>query len=223
MTDYYWHFAQVDDNNVPRLGYDDNREIRVGETLRVEGEPILCGHGLHASVRLWDALGYAQGKRLALCRVTLGGTVEHDDTKSVANERTVIAMLDADTTDKLLCDYARSCALQVIHLWDAPDVVRQYLETGDESLRAAARAAAGAAAGAAARAAAGAAARAAAGAAAGAAARAAAGAAARAAARDAAWAAAGDAARAAAWDAAIEKYATELERRAIEAMGLQSK
>jgi hypothetical protein len=41
----------------------------------------------------------------------------------------------------MLREFARWCALQVIHLWDAPDVVRQYLETGDESLRAAARAA----------------------------------------------------------------------------------
>ena len=32
--------------------------------------------------------------------------------------------------------------MSVIHLWDAPDVVRQYLETGDESLRDAAQAAA---------------------------------------------------------------------------------
>ena len=214
MTDYCWHFAQVDDNNVPRLGYGDNREVTLGETLRVEGKPVLCEHGLHASAKLWDALNYARGERLSLCRVTLGGTVKHDTDKSVANERTVVAVLDADTTDKLLRDYARWCALQVIHLWDAPDIVRQYLETGDESLRAAAWAAAGDAARAAARDAARAAARAAAGdaawAAAGAAARDAAGAAAAAA----AWAAARDAAR----DAAIEQYATELERRALEAI-----
>ena len=34
----------------------------------------------------------------------------------------------------------------MIHLWDAPPVVREYLETGDETKRAAAWAAAGAAA-----------------------------------------------------------------------------
>ena len=214
MTDYCWHFAQVDDNNVPRLGYGDNREVTLGETLRVEGKPVLCEHGLHASAKLWDALNYARGERLSLCRVTLGGTVKHDTDKSVANERTVVAVLDADTTDKLLRDYARWCALQVIHLWDAPDIVRQYLETGDESLRAAAWAAAGDAARAAARDAARAAARAAAGDAAWAAAGAAARDAAWAAAAAAAWAAARDAAR----DAAIEQYATELERRALEAI-----
>jgi hypothetical protein len=76
-------------------------------------------------------------------------------------------------------EFARWCALQVIDLWDAPDVVREYLETGNEEIRCAARAAARAsmraAAGAAARDAARAAARSAAGDAAGAAARYAAG------------------------------------------------
>jgi len=31
--------------------------------------------------------------------------------------------------------FARWCALQVTHLWDCPDVVKQYLETGDKSIR----------------------------------------------------------------------------------------
>lgn len=47
--------------------------------------------------------------------------------------------------------WARWCALQVIGLWNAPEIVRQYLETGDESIRAAAWDAARDAAGAAAR------------------------------------------------------------------------
>jgi hypothetical protein len=141
-------------------------------------------------------------------------------------------MLNADATEKLLRDFGRWCALQVVYLWDAPDVVRQYLETGDESLRKAARDAAW---------------------------EEASWEAARAAARDAAWAAARDAARAAAWDAAraaantawaaawaaesaaesaaawaaardtantaraaaLDKYGAELERRALIAMGLE--
>ena len=40
-------------------------------------------------------------------------------------------------------EFARWCALQVIHLWDCPEIVRLYLETGDESIRAAAWVAAG--------------------------------------------------------------------------------
>ncbi|PHS02823.1 MAG: hypothetical protein COA78_20495 [Blastopirellula sp.] len=34
------------------------------------------------------------------------------------------------------------CALDVLHLWDAPDVVVEYLNTGDESIREAAYSAA---------------------------------------------------------------------------------
>ena len=38
MTEYYWHFVRVDEDGVPRLGYGDGREVKVGETLKVEGE-----------------------------------------------------------------------------------------------------------------------------------------------------------------------------------------
>jgi hypothetical protein len=224
-TPLYWHFCQVGKKGTPHLGYKDNREVIVGETLRVEGDIELCHRGLHASTKLMDALGYVNSERLSLCRVTLGGTVKHDTDKSVASERTVIAMLDADTTEKLLRDFARWCALQVIHLWDAPDVVRQYLETGDESLRAATMDAAGAATWAAARYAAGDAFRYAAGAATWAATWAAARDAAWDATWDATWAAAGAAARYAArdaaWAAPRDAQNTELERRALVAMGIE--
>jgi hypothetical protein len=176
-----------------------------GEWLEHAGAVKLCESGLHASLHPLDALQYAPGG--VLCLVELGGEILHGDDKVVASRRRIVKRIDAEP---LMREFARWCALQVIELWDAPEVVRQYLTTGDESLRAAAWAAAGdaarAAAGAAAWAAAWAAARAAAGDAAGAAAwaaaRAAAWAAAGAAARAAARAAAGAAARAAAWDAA---------------------
>jgi len=38
-----------------------------------------------------------------------------------------------DVTE-LLFDFARWCALQVIDLWDAPAVVREYLETGEPDI-----------------------------------------------------------------------------------------
>ena len=38
MTDYYyWHFCPVDADGVPRLAHGDGREVRVGETLTVDG------------------------------------------------------------------------------------------------------------------------------------------------------------------------------------------
>jgi predicted TIM-barrel fold metal-dependent hydrolase len=140
----YYHFIRVNEDGQAYLGNNDNRIVTVGEPVTVEGEPILCEHGLHASARIIDALEYCPVGNVALCRVTLGGTVIHGDDKSVASERTITAILPAEKTNALLQDFARWCALQVIDLWDAPDVVRQYLTTGDESLSEAAREAAAA-------------------------------------------------------------------------------
>ena len=171
----------------------DGRAVIVGETLTVDAAKVVpCKYGLHASPLALDALQYAPGS--LLWRVELGGRiVSHGDPidKYAASERKIIA--GGIDVSPMLREFARWCALQVIDLWDAPPIVKEYLQTGDEHMRAAA--AAWAAAWDAARAAAGAAAwdaaRAAAWAAARAAAWAAAGAAARAAARAAAWAAAG--------------------------------
>jgi hypothetical protein len=181
-TKAYWFFGDTLRNGDP-VPAD-------GEWLEVSGPLVICEHGLHASMHPFDALRYARGNNLAL--VEIDGDIISQNDKVCARRRRIIRRIDA--TDMLRL-FARQCALDVIHLWDAPPVVRQYLETGDETLRDAARAAAWAAAWAAARAAAGDAA------------RDAARAAARDAARDAAWdawaarAAAGDAARDAAWDA----------------------
>ena len=115
----------------------------IGETLRHEGDIVMCRSGLHASRHVFDALGYAPGHLLHRV-IIVGDIVRHAD-KIVGRERTITATLDA--TD-VLQKFARMCALDVIHLWDAPDIVEQYLRTGDKSLRDAARAAAWAAAGA---------------------------------------------------------------------------
>jgi len=127
----------------------------------------------------------------------MGADVVQGDDLVASSERTCIWMYDAT---EVLRRFARLCALDVIDLWDAPDVVVRYLRTGDESLRDAARAACAAA-----------------GDAAGDSARdacAAAGNAAWDAARAAAWDAAWDAraARAAAWDAAWDAQNRRLHR-----------
>jgi hypothetical protein len=190
----------------------------VGDTLR-DGRPVpkdgvwlvhkgpvgICVSGLHASLDPFDALQYAPGP--VLCQVEVDSIVTRQSDKLVCRRRRIIKR--GDMTE-MLRYFARMQALSVVHLWNAPDVVLDYLMTGDEKIRAAAWDAAGAAAGAAARAAARDAARDAAGDAARAAAWDAARDAARAAARDAAraaaWDAAGDAARAAAWDAARRDF-----------------
>jgi hypothetical protein len=123
-----------------------------GEWLEHAGDVVLCESGVHASECPFDALQYAPGN--VLCLVELDGEILTGNDKLVASRRRIIKRIDAEP---LMREFARWCALQVVELWDAPEVVRQYLTTGDESLRDAAWDAAGAAA----RAAAGAAARAA--------------------------------------------------------------
>ena len=180
----------------------DGRPIPAdGEWLVHDGEPVICQSGLHASRHPFDTLRFAPGNTLCLVEVE-EVTAEQSD-KLVCKRRKIVQRIDAEP---ILRDFARWCALRVIHLWDAPEVVRQYLTTGDESLRHAARAAARAAAGDAAWDAAWDAARAAA----------------RAAAWDAAWAAAWDAA----WDAAWADQRSEFKKivdGAFEAQAIRAK
>lgn len=140
----YWHFLPADG----RMTHT-NKLVEVGKTYRIEDEPVLCKRGLHASARALDALKYAPGP--VVCRVTLGGTIIHGDDKSVAQERTVLAM--ADATD-VLHEFACRCAEQALALVEETDprsveaiaTKRRWLqgEATDEEL-AAARAAAWAA------------------------------------------------------------------------------
>ena len=143
----------------------------IGEWLRFSSNVVMCKSGLHASRHPFDALQYAPGSMLHW--VECEGIVKEQDDKLVCRARKIVRSVNA--TDMIRA-FTRKCALDVIHLWNAPAVVRDYLETGDESKRAAAWDAAWDAAGAAA----------------------------WAAAWDAAWAAAGAAAWAAAGDAEME-------------------
>ena len=119
----------------------------VGETLR-DGRPVpadgvwlehtgplvlLCQSGLHASLDPWDALQHAPGP--FLCLVDVGGEILHGADKLAGRRRRIVARFDAS---EILRAHARQSALSVIHLWGAPAVVREFLETGDESKRAAA-------------------------------------------------------------------------------------
>jgi len=119
----------------------DGRPIpAVGEWLEHDGPVVPCKSGLHASEHPFDALTYAPGGMLHLVELD-GDLASHGDPvdKWVGRRRRIIASIDATA---LLREFARWCALQVIDLWDAPAVVRDYLTTGEESLRADAEAAA---------------------------------------------------------------------------------
>ena len=114
-----WHFAGKtlrDGSPIPEDGV----------WLPVIDDPVLCERGYHASVDPFDALTYAPGD--TLCLVELRGTIVEGDDKVVASERKILARMDA--TD-MLRYYARMQALSVVHLWDAPDEVLDYLMTGE--------------------------------------------------------------------------------------------
>ena len=134
----YWHFLSAG----KRLGYRDGREVKIGKTIKVSCEPILCESGLHASYRAIDALQYARGP--IVCRVMLGGTLIVGDDKVAATERTVLAMADATT---VLHEFACWCATRALKTanvtdersWNAISTKLKWLrgEATDEDLSAA--------------------------------------------------------------------------------------
>jgi hypothetical protein len=117
--------------------------------LVFDGPPILCEQGLHASLEPFQALRYAPGSNLHL--VECGGMVIQCEDKLVCTERTIIVSMNAEP---LLRYFARMQALSVVHMWDAPDVVLDFL-MGDDAAWSAAESAARSAAWSAARSAAG--------------------------------------------------------------------
>jgi hypothetical protein len=134
-----WWFAPKN----KKLANSDGRKIKLGATHKVGGKIIPCRRGLHLSPRLTDALRYAPSG--IVYRVEGSGTiVPHGKPidKYACSERTYLKG-GVDCSDVLL-KFARLCALDVIDLWDAPDVVVKWLKTGDEKLMARAYASAGA-------------------------------------------------------------------------------
>lgn len=126
MTILGWHFLA--DTGLLRDGRTPPPD---GEWLEHEGEIVPCKSGLYASVRAFDAVRGSPGS--IVCRVELDGdVVEHEGNKHVGRRRRILWRADASATLRL---FARRQALSVLHLWDAPDVVREFLVTGDESLR----------------------------------------------------------------------------------------
>jgi len=121
-----YHFVGVTLKNGEPVPPDGEWLVRVGPI-----EP--CVSGLHMSERPFQALQYAPGS--TICRVELDGElVPHDEPidKWVGRRRRIIGRADAT---EMLRRFAADQALSVSHLWDMPTVVRDYLETLDESTR----------------------------------------------------------------------------------------
>jgi hypothetical protein len=129
-----WYFS----DETKKLRYGDSREITIGVEHTVTGYPRPCNHGLHGSVRLIDALQYAPSP--IVWQVELSGRIKKADDKLAATRRKYIAGgIDISDTLRL---FSRKQALSVVDKWNCPDIVRQWLETGDESIRSAAESAA---------------------------------------------------------------------------------
>jgi hypothetical protein len=112
----------------------DGRKIpRKGAWLKESGTLKMCAKGLHASAHPFDALTYAPD--FTLCYVELRGKTLMQSDKVCAAERKIIARIDA----KALClQFAREVASDVLYLWDAPEVVKDFLKSGDNAKAAAA-------------------------------------------------------------------------------------
>lgn len=107
-----WHFLSED----KRLGYGDGRLVEAGKTLECEGKPELCKNGMHGSVRLIDALRYANGP--IVCRVEIEGDVIEDTDKLCGRRRTVLWMLDAT---QILHEFACACTEDALARVAYPD------------------------------------------------------------------------------------------------------
>ncbi len=130
-----WHF--LSDSGLLRNGYKPPAD---GDWLEYSGILVPCESGLHFSEHPYDALQYAPGA--ILCRVECEGDLQsHGDPvdKWVCRRRKILWRQDITAE---LREFARQRASEVLHLWDAPQVVKDYLATGDDSLRSAARSAA---------------------------------------------------------------------------------
>lgn len=126
-----WHFS------TGRLGNGDGRKIVKKRTLKVIGTPLICARGLHASVRASHALSYAPGSMVS--RVLVSGLVMKGFDKIVGTERHCLWIADASET---LMDFSRWCALDVVKFWAAPNVVIEFLNTGNRDCAAEAQMAA---------------------------------------------------------------------------------
>lgn len=126
----YWHWAAM---KYGRPVMHDGTLIEIGRRYEIKREPQLCVRGYHGSTCILDALQYAPGPWVSLREIE--GVVDGGD-KVVGRVCTHLAGVDA--TD-ILREFARRCALEAIDNWDAPFVMRRYLETGDESIRKVAR------------------------------------------------------------------------------------
>ena len=132
-----WHFLAVDADGKPVLR--DRRPLVLGKWLEHVGPIVLCESGLHASTRAIDALHYAPGSFVTL--VEVADVAYRDEDKLVCARRRPLWGYDATP---VLRGFARRVAKSRLCDWrgPVPQVVLDWLDTGDETRRSAAESAA---------------------------------------------------------------------------------
>ena len=116
---FYWFSSEDGTSEYQRI------PAEIGRTDSCEGEIVPCSNGLHASPTPFDALQYADG--CILWRVELSDErVSHGQPidKYAARSRTYVSKINSM---RIMRIFASKQALSLIHLWSAPDVVREYL------------------------------------------------------------------------------------------------
>lgn len=134
-----WLFCQPDRSGEYVGLQHNNFPVIVGETRHFDGELKICEAGLHASLRAIDALRFASGVKASgviACLVQVKGKISFGDDILVSSENTVLAAIEASS---ILFHFARHCALSVVHLWDAPQFVRDFLDAKEDICQAAVR------------------------------------------------------------------------------------
>ena len=132
-----WHFLAED----RKMAYRRTL-VQVGKTYSTRKPLAFCSSGLHASVRIIDALQYAPGP--ICCRVRMSGQIMEDYDKLCSSRRKVLAMADITAVlHEFSCRVAEE-ALRAANVtdprsWAAIEAKRKWLqgEITDEELAAA--------------------------------------------------------------------------------------
>ena len=99
----------------------------VGLMETYAGSLIFDTCGLIAYAHPYTALvgKFAYGPKAWLHRAHMGGRIVGDDRTILSTKRVILESRDASDVLRI---FAASCAHKVVHLWDAPEAVRMYLE-----------------------------------------------------------------------------------------------
>lgn len=127
-TIHAWHFCSIKDG-IPVLR--DGRPLKA--IHQHNGEMVMCSFGLHASRRIIHAVRYAPGPYV--CRVQCGGRVMESGDKLVCSWRKVEWGYDATKILRRFACEVTSKSLADRGITNIHPVIRQYLDTQDESLR----------------------------------------------------------------------------------------